>query len=197
MKTIDISQKLRKEMQDVLKSDRFDHTLGVAYTAANLAAVHDEDVQKALIAGFLHDCAKNLSHDDQIKICKKYDVEVTDIEKRNPALIHAKAGMCLAEHKYDINDEEILSAIRWHTTGHPDMTKLEKIVFIADFIEPNRKPLEHMDQIRKEAFRDLDECMKIILRDTLNYLNNIDKECDPMTRMTYEFYSKKGNAANE
>ncbi len=191
MKNLDISKKMRKEMQDVLKADRFDHTLGVAYTAANMAAVHDADVQKALIAGYLHDCAKNLDHDEQIRICKKYGVEVSDIEKRNPSLIHAKAGMCLAEHKYDIDDEEILGAIRWHTTGHPDMTKLEKIVFIADFIEPNRKPLEHMDEIRKEAFRDLDSCMLLILRDTLNYLRNIDKECDQMTNDTYEYYLRK------
>ncbi len=191
MKNLDISKKMRKEMQEVLKADRFDHTLGVAYTAANMASVHDADVQKALIAGYLHDCAKNLDHDEQIRICKKYGVEVSDIEKRNPSLIHAKAGMCLAEHKYDIDDEEILGAIRWHTTGHPDMTKLEKIVFIADFIEPNRKPLEHMDIIRKEAFKDLDSCMLLILRDTLNYLRNIDKECDPMTHDTYEYYLRK------
>ncbi len=191
MKNLDISKKMRKEMQDVLKADRFDHTLGVAYTAANMAAVHDADIQKALIAGYLHDCAKNLDHDEQIRICKKYGVEVSDVERRNPSLIHAKAGMCLAEHKYDIDDEEILGAIRWHTTGHPDMTKLEKVVFIADFIEPNRKPLEHMDEIRKEAFRDLDRCMLLILRDTLNYLRNIDKECDQMTNDTYEYYLRK------
>ena len=188
MKTLEISRKFRKEMQEALKADRFDHTLGVAYTAANLASVHDEDIQKALIAGYLHDCAKNISHEDQIKICKKYDVEVSDIEKRNPSLIHAKAGMCLARYKYGIDDTDILNAIRWHTTGHPEMTGLEKIVFIADFIEPNRKPLEHMDIIRKEAFRDLDACMLIVLKDTINYLRHIDKECDPMTQSTYDYY---------
>ena len=188
MKTLEISRKFRKEMQDALKADRFDHTLGVAYTAANLASVHDEDVQKALIAGYLHDCAKNLSHEEQMKVCKKYDIELSDVEKRNPSLIHAKAGMCLAEYKYGIDDKEILNAIRWHTTGHPGMTKLEMIVFIADFIEPNRKPLEHMEIIRKEAFKNLEACMLIILRDTLNYLHNIDKECDTMTQSTYDYY---------
>ena len=191
MKTLELSKKFRKEMQDALKSDRFDHTLGVAYTAANMAAIFDADNQKALIAGYLHDCAKNLDHEDQIRICKKNGVEITEVERRNPSLIHAKAGMCLARTKYGIEDEEILNAIRWHTTGHPGMTTLEKIVFIADFIEPNRKPLEHMDIIRKEAFRDLDACMLLILRDTLNYLKNIDKECDSMTQDTYEYYLRK------
>ena len=197
MKILDLSQKLRKEMQDTLKADRFDHTLGVAYTAANMAAVHGADEKKALIAGYLHDCAKNLSHDDQIRICKKYGVDVSDIERRNPSLIHAKAGMCLAEHKYEIDDKDILTAIRWHTTGHPGMTKLEKIVFIADFIEPNRKPLEHMAEIRKEAFRDLDRCMLMILGDTLNYLRNIDKECDPMTKETYDYYLREAGKTIE
>jgi predicted HD superfamily hydrolase involved in NAD metabolism len=191
MKTLELSKKFRKEMQDALKSERFDHTLGVAYTAANMAAIFDADNQKALIAGYLHDCAKNLDHEEQIKICKKNGIEITDVERRNPSLIHAKAGMCLARTKYGIEDEEILNAIRWHTTGHPGMTTLEKIVFIADFIEPNRKPLEHMDIIRKEAFRDLDACMLLILRDTLNYLKNIDKECDSMTQDTYEYYLRK------
>ncbi|WP_026665896.1 bis(5'-nucleosyl)-tetraphosphatase (symmetrical) YqeK [Butyrivibrio sp. FC2001] len=191
MKMIELSHKLRKEMKLVLNADRFDHTLGVAYTAANMAAVHDVSIEKALIAGFLHDCAKNLDHEEQIKICNKYGVEITDIEKRNPALIHAKAGMCLAEHKYSYDDPEILGAIRWHTTGHPGMNDLEKIVFIADFIEPNRKPLEHMDIIRKLAYADLDKCMLKILEDTIHYLNNIDKECDPMTWNTYEYYLKK------
>ena len=99
--------------------------------------------------------------------------------------------MCLAEHKYGYDDPEILGAIRWHTTGHPGMNDLEKIVFIADFIEPNRKPLEHMDIIRKLAYADLDKCMLKILEDTIHYLNNIDKECDPMTWNTYEYYLKK------
>ncbi|SEK34041.1 putative HD superfamily hydrolase of NAD metabolism [Butyrivibrio sp. ob235] len=197
MKIIDISHKFRKEMKLVLNADRFDHTLGVAYTAANMAAVHDVSIEKALIAGYLHDCAKNLDHEEQIKICKKYEVDISEVERRNPSLIHAKAGMCLAEHRYGIDDKEILSAIRWHTTGHPGMTDLEKIVFIADFIEPNRKPLEHMSEIRKEAYKNLDKCMLYILRDTLNYLKNIDKECDPMTQDTYDYYLKKGRMNNE
>ncbi len=193
VKILEISHRLRKEMKLVLNADRFDHTLGVAYTAANMAAVHDVPIDKAITAGYLHDCAKNLEHDEQIKICKKYGVEITDVERRNPALIHAKAGMCLAEHKYGIEDEDILGAIRWHTTGHPGMTDLEKIVFIADFIEPNRKPLEHMSEIRKLAYTDLDKCMLHILSDTLNYLKNIDKECDDMTAKTYEYYLEKDN----
>jgi len=190
MKTIEISQKLRKEMEKQLKPDRFDHTLGVAYTAASMAIVHGADIQKALIAGMLHDCAKCMDHEDQIKICEKNKIEITDVERRNHSLLHAKVGMYLAKTKYEIDDPEILGAIRWHTTGKENMSLLEKIVYIADFIEPNRKQLEDMAVIRKEAFTDIDKCMAHILYNSIRYLKTIGKECDETTMTAYEYYKK-------
>lgn len=190
MKTIEISQKLRKQLEKELKPDRFDHTLGVAYTAASMAFVHGADVEKALIAGFLHDCAKCMSHDEQIKICEKNNIDITDVERRNHSLLHAKVGMYLARTRYDVYDTEILNAIRWHTTGREDMSLLEKIIYIADFIEPNRKPLEGLPVIRKEAFEDIDRCLAHILHDSVIYLQTIGKECDEATMNAYEFYKK-------
>ncbi|SCY67699.1 bis(5'-nucleosyl)-tetraphosphatase (symmetrical) YqeK [Butyrivibrio sp. INlla14] len=190
MRTLEISQKLRKELQETLKPDRFDHTLGVAYTAAALAFAHGADAEKALIAGMLHDCAKCMSHDEQIKICEKNNIEISDVEKRNHSLLHAKVGMYLARTKYDVYDTEILNAIRWHTTGREDMSLLEKIVYIADFIEPNRKPLEGMDIIRKEAFTDIDRCLSHILHDSVIYLDTIGKEVDEATNNAYQYYKK-------
>ncbi len=190
MRTIEISQKLRKELQKELKPDRFDHTLGVAYTAANMAFVHGAYVEKALIAGMLHDCAKCISHEEQVKICEKNKIDITEVERRNHSLLHAKVGMYLARTKYDVYDTEILGAIRWHTTGKEDMSLLEKIVYIADFIEPNRKPLEGMDEIRKEAFTDIDRCLAHILHDSVQYLQTIGKECDDATMNAYLYYKK-------
>lgn len=193
MKTVEIMQKLRKELSKELKPDRFDHTLGVAYTAANMAFVYSADVDKALIAGMLHDCAKCLNFEDQIKICEKNNIEISDVERRNHSLIHAKAGMYLARAKYDVYDTEILNAIRWHTTGREDMSLLEKIIYIADFIEPNRKKLEGMDDIRKEAYTDIDKCLAHILHDSVIYLKTIGKECDEATMTAYEYYKKYYN----
>ena len=167
MKIIEVSQKLRKQLENEHKPDRFDHTLGVAYTAANMAFLYGADIEKALIAGYLHDCAKCMTHEEQIKICEKNDIEITEVERKNHSLLHAKVGMYLARTKYDVYDPEILGAIRWHTTGREDMTLLEKIVYIADFIEPNRRPLENMAEIRKEAFTDLDKCLAHILHDSV------------------------------
>ena len=190
MRTLDISQKLRKELEKELKPDRFDHTMGVAYTAASMAFVHGADVEKALIAGFLHDCAKCMSHEDQIKVCEKNNIEITEVERRNHSLLHAKVGMYLARTKYDIYDTDILNAIRWHTTGRENMSLLEKIIYIADFIEPNRKPLENLPKIRKEAFEDIDKCLAHILHDSVIYLQTIGKETDDATMEAYEFYKK-------
>ena len=190
MKIIEVSQKLRKQLENELKPDRFDHTLGVAYTAANMAFLYGADIEKALIAGYLHDCAKCMTHEEQIKICEKNDIEITEVERKNHSLLHAKVGMYLARTKYDIYDSEILGAIRWHTTGREDMTLLEKIVYIADFIEPNRKPLENMAEIRKEAFTDIDRCLAHILHDSVIYLKTIGKEVDEATMNAYEFYKK-------
>ncbi len=188
MKTIEISQSLRKELEKTLKPDRFDHTLGVAYTSASMAFVYGVDVQKALIAGMLHDCAKCMSHDEQVKICEKNKIDITEVERRNHSLLHAKVGMYLAQTKFDIDDQDILNAIRWHTTGREDMSLLEKIVYIADFIEPNRKQLEDMDVIRKEAFTDIDKCLAHILHNSVIYLQTIGKECDDATMKAYEYY---------
>ncbi|WP_026512961.1 bis(5'-nucleosyl)-tetraphosphatase (symmetrical) YqeK [Butyrivibrio sp. LB2008] len=190
MKTLDITQKLRKELEKELKPDRFDHTLGVAYTSASLAMVHGANVEKALIAGFLHDCAKCLSHEEQLKICEKNNIELTDVERRNHSLLHAKAGIYIASTKYEIRDREILDAIRYHTTGRENMSLLEKIVYIADFIEPNRKPLDDMNIIRQEAFSDIDKCLAHILYNSIVYLRTIGKECDDTTMKAYEFYKK-------
>lgn len=190
MRTLDISQKLRKELEKELKPDRFDHTMGVAYTAASMAFVYGADVDKALIAGFLHDCAKCMSHEDQIKVCEKNNIEITDVERRNHSLLHAKVGMYLARTKYDIYDTDILNAIRWHTTGRENMSLLEKIIYIADFIEPNRKPLENLPKIRKEAFEDIDKCLAHILHESVIYLQTIGKETDDATMEAYEFYKK-------
>ena len=193
MKTIEISQKLRKSLEKELKPDRFDHTLGVAYTAANMAFIHGEDVEKALIAGFLHECAKCMSHEDQIKICEKNKIEISEVEKRNHSLLHAKVGMFLARTKYDVYDTDILNAIRWHTTGREDMSLLEKIIYIADFIEPNRKPLDDMNTIRQEAYTDIDRCLAHILHNSVIYLKTIGKEIDDATMIAYEYYKDRYN----
>ncbi|MCM1145891.1 MAG: bis(5'-nucleosyl)-tetraphosphatase (symmetrical) YqeK [Blautia sp.] len=184
-------KKLRKEMEEKLNAKRYEHTLSVAYTAATLAMVHGADKDKALIAGLLHDCAKCLSNKKLLLICRKNNLPVSEIERQNPsALLHAKVGSFLAREKYGIEEEDVLSAIRYHTTGRPDMSLLEKILYIADYIEPGRTHAANLEQIRRIAYQDLDKALLTILEDTLSYLRSTDGQVDSMTKETYEYYKQ-------
>ncbi len=180
---------LRKQMEKVQDEKRYEHTLGVAFTAASLAMRYGADVKQAQVAGLLHDCAKCMTNEERLSICKKNKLEVTPVEKANPFLLHAKVGAFLAKEKYGIQDEEILSAVRFHTTGRPNMTLLEKIVFTADYIEPSRKTAPNLDEVRTLAFQNLDMALCKILSDTLDYLDTVDQEIDPMTKKTYDYYN--------
>lgn len=189
MKQPDLS-KIRKALEKTLDNKRYEHTLGVAYTAASMAMRYGTDMNTAFLAGLLHDCAKNLSDDKKISICEKNNIPITEIELRNPSLLHAKVGSFLAMEEYHIKDMDILNAIRNHTTGRPDMSILEKIIFIADYIEPGRKQAPNLDTIRQLAFIELDKALIAILQDTLNYLHESNKQIDSTTQETYDFYCK-------
>lgn len=185
-------EKLRRAMEKELSAGRYTHTLGVAYTSASLAMAHGEDMKKAMTAGLLHDCAKSMHGSELVAICEKAHLNVTAVERSNPtALLHAKAGAYLAERKYGIEDGDILNAIRYHTTGRPDMSKLEKILYIADYIEPGRKQLAELEMIRRIAFQDLDWTMEKILSNTLAYLRTTDGQVDEMSNRTYQFYKRQ------
>lgn len=182
---------IRKSLKKELDKNRYEHTMGVMYTAGCLAMANGYDIGKAQLAGLLHDCAKCIPDNKKLKICKKNGIEITEVESDNPFLLHAKLGAYVAKETYGIDDEEILHAIAVHTTGAPNMNTLDKIVFIADYIEPLRDKAKNLTAIRKTAFMDLDTALKMILSDTIHYLTGKknDKNIDPMTLKTYQFYT--------
>ncbi len=183
-------EKIRRTIKEELDTRRYSHTLGVMYTAAALAMCHGASLEKAMLAGLLHDCAKGVPNDKKIGLCRKYGIEVSDTERQNPSLLHAKLGAYFACKKYQIEDEEVLSAILCHTTGKPDMSLLDKIVYIADYIEPERKELPNMAEVRALAFHDIDACLYRILEDSLVYLKTRDMIVDTMTEKTYKYYKE-------
>ncbi len=192
MKKTNSLKKLRRAMEKIQDGKRFEHTLGVEYTAAALAMRYDCDVRKAQIAGLLHDCAKCLTDEKRLSICRKHNIPITTVEKKNPFLLHAKVGAYLARNKYGIKNQDILNAICNHTTGRQNMSTLEKIVFIADYIEPGRTHAPNLAEVRKLAFVDLDKAFLRILEDTLDYLNDTGGDIDPMTEETWKFYNNRG-----
>jgi predicted HD superfamily hydrolase involved in NAD metabolism len=181
---------IRKKVKKDLDKSRYEHTKGVMYTAGSLAMAYGYDYNKAMLAGLLHDCAKCLSTSEKLSLCKKHHILVTSVELENPGLLHAKAGMVQAEEKFHIKDPEILHAIKVHTTGEPDMNLLDKIIYVADYIEPLRCEAPHLEEIRQLAFSDLNRCVAVILFDTLHYLDGRKGSIDPTTRRTYDFYKQ-------
>lgn len=181
---------IRKKLKKKLTSDRYKHTIGVAHTCQSLAMSMGEDIERAYLAGLLHDCAKCIPDDEKIRKCEKNNIPISDIERRSPYLLHSKLGAHIAKKKYLIEDAEILSSIECHTTGKPGMTNLEMIVFVADYIEPGRNKADNLEQIRIEAFKDIRLCVYHILRDTLEYLKRKNNPIDDMTEKTYNYYKK-------
>lgn len=189
-KSVDLKD-LMRAMEKCQDFKRYQHTLGVEFTAAAMAMKYGVPIRSAQIAGLLHDCAKCLSDRKKLSICEKNNLDVTELERRNPYLLHSKAGSFLAKSQYHVEDPDILNAIRYHTTGRPGMSPLEKIIFIADYIEPGRKQAPNLSEVRALAFENLDAALIRILSDTLRYLKEGGGEIDPMTRKTYDYYCKE------
>lgn len=181
---------LQQAMSKVQTEKRFYHTLGVQTTSFSMALKHGADEEKALIAGLLHDSAKCLTNEVLLSECRQYGINISKAEGKSPYLLHGKLGAYYAESKYGIADKEIQSAISYHTTGKPDMTLLEKIVFTADYIEPSRSSVKipNLHEIRTLAFENLDLAVYQILENTLNYLKKLQLEVDSTTVDAYEYY---------
>lgn len=179
------------EMNHILRKEqdkkRYEHTQGVMYMSAALCMRYGIDMNKGMLAGLLHDCAKCYKVKEQYALCKKHHIKLSDYEEENPSLIHAKLGSYLAETIYKVHDKDILSAIMYHTTGRPAMTTLEKIIYIADYIEPHRE-LPRVDEMRSLAFQNLDQTIYELAEMTLEHLSHDDKVIDASTIATYEYY---------
>ena len=181
---------IKHSLQSRLSERRYEHTLGVEYTCCALAMRYGADMEQARLAGLLHDCAKHYSGEKLIKKCAEYQLSMNEYEKAFPELLHAKVGANLARTKYGIEDKAVLDAIDCHTTGKPNMNLLEKILYVADYMEPNRDRAPRLNEIRTLAFSDLDACLLMILSGTLNYLKSTGSVIDPQTEATYEFYNR-------
>lgn len=155
-------------LKENLSEERYFHTLGVAETSKELAKLFNLNEEKAYLAGLLHDCAKGFSKEKNLEIINSY-LKIDACEMINPKTYHAPVGAYIAEKELGITDNEILSAIRWHTIGKLNMSDFEKVIFIADKIEKNTRPPEMINQIRPKLFEKngldnaLLECYKITI----------------------------------
>lgn len=177
---------IRKHLKKKLDAYRYEHTLGVEFTCQALAMRYGYDLDKADLAGLLHDSAKRFEDPVMLQKCLDRNIPVTAEEERDPSLLHAKLGAWMTEHKYEVDDPEILSAITCHTTGKPGMSLLDKILYVADYIEPRRSKAANLTAMRKLAFIDLDEACLEIMESILVYLKSTGCQIDPMTEAACE-----------
>lgn len=182
-------KKYEKEIRDRIGEKRFLHTLRVRDTAIELAKIHGVDQEKAEVAGFLHDCAKIRDHEELIKAAKKSGLLLTKEMQKAPQIIHSYLGALYARDLYGIEDEDILNAITYHTTGRANMSDLEKIIFLADYIEPMRN-FDGVEKARQLAKKDLDEAMYFALNNTLNFLVKHDTYIVPTTVTARNYYKE-------
>lgn len=172
---------IRKHLKKKLDAYRYEHTLGVEFTCQALAMRYGYDLDKADLAGLLHDSAKRFENSVMLQKCLDRGIPVIAEEERDPSLLHAKLGAWMAENKYGVDDPEILSAITCHTTGKPGMSLLDKILYVADYIEPRRSKAANLPEMRKLAFIDLDQACFEIMESILEYLKSTGCQIDPMT----------------
>ncbi len=179
---------LRNEVMPYLSSRRIAHVAGCESEAVLLAMQYGEDADSAAEAAILHDITKRLSFDEHLKLCEKYGIVCDKSELENEKLLHAITGAALARDLFGVSDE-IYSAIRYHTTGRPDMTLLEKIIYLADYIEPTRD-FDGVEALREAVYRDLDYGLSLAFEMSLTEVRSYGIEPHKNTVEAYEWYNK-------
>ena len=162
---------LRPVALSYLKYKRIPHVLGTEQEAVRLAERYGADVRKAQVAALLHDCTKKLDMEQQLALCRRYGIRLDELEQKALKLLHAKTGAAIARDVFGV-DDEIYRAIWWHTTGHAHMTLLEKIIYLADYIEPSRD-FPGVDKLRSVCYKDLDEGLLLGLEMSIEEMTNM------------------------
>lgn len=161
--------KIKAYLKENLKESRYNHTLGVIETAKALANINGVDEDKAEIAALAHDVAKNMTIEAMRQIIEENNIELSCEVLKTPELWHSIIAPIMGKEVFQIEDEDILNAMRWHTTGRENMTTLEKIIYMADMIEPKRS-FKGVEMLRRYTFEELDKGFLMALNHTINYL---------------------------
>lgn len=181
-------EQMKEKLSTMLTDHRYTHSLGVMETAEKLAMLFGVDREKAVIAGLLHDCAKQIEKPTQLAMCEELGVELDEMKRENLALLHAELGAKLAETEFGITDNEIIGAIQFHTLGRPDMTDLEKILYLSDMIEPNRREYEGLAGLRELSEKNLTEATLYGLELTIAHIERKGQVLHTQTMEAERFY---------
>lgn len=172
-----------------LTADRFVHSLNVADMARELARIYSYDEKKAYLAGLVHDCTKNTPPDEQLRIIKSGGIVLSALEMKNGKLWHALSGSVYIQSEYGIDDGDIISAVRYHTTGRADMTMLEKIIYVADLVSKERD-YPGADELRMTAKGNLEKAVHEGAEFTVNRLTKLNAVIHPDTIKAMNYYKE-------
>jgi len=191
-------EEIKVYIKENLIEERYAHSLGVAETAKRLATLNGISEEKAEIAGLAHDVAKNLSKARMKEMMEENNIILSQVEEKNPNLWHSIIAPIEAKEKLGIEDEEILDAIRWHTTGKEDMSILTKIIYISDMIEPSRN-FDSIEDIRKFTLEDLDKGVYYGLTHSIEFLliKNLLIDENSMRARNYFLFDSKFKAQSK
>lgn len=162
-------ERIERYLKKNLKIKRYNHSLSVRDTAVELAERYNEDTYKARLAGLIHDCAKEMDDDSILSLVKGHGHTIDYISAQSPQLLHGLAASIIAKETMNIIDEDILNAVTYHTTGRKKMSKLEKIIYIADYVEPLRK-FPGVEELRKAAEENLNKAVLMSFDMTIRYV---------------------------
>lgn len=160
---------IRKQLREMTDDVRYNHTLGVMDCARELAGIYGVDPRQTEVAALLHDCARCLSSRDLLAIAEKQGLLVDELERTVPELLHGKVGAFFARTRFDVGDRAVLRAVELHTLGAREMTQLDKVIFIADMIEPGRD-FPGVGELREAARSDLDLALLKCFDSTISYV---------------------------
>ena len=179
-----------EHLKGMLTYHRFTHTLGVADTAQRLATNCGVDPLRARLAGLLHDCAKSMPLEEMREMVMNNldDLDVEELETR--AILHAPAGMVMARDVFGVRDPSILSAIRKHTVGDGEMSPMDALIYVSDFIEPGREPFPGLEKARKLAEKDIYKAMVCCTQLTAKHLKSQGKHVHPRSQALLDNYDK-------
>lgn len=183
-------EEYQQRLREILSDKRFAHSIGVMETAKALAEQYGEDQERAALAGLLHDVAKELSLEESLEKCKAYGVALDEYMLRAPKTIHAPLGAEVLRNEWGISDEEILHAVAVHTLGDTEMSLLDKIIYMADYVEPNRT-FGGVEELRELAFRSLDEAIMVGASWTLTEIIEGGRTIHPISLKVYNEYAIK------
>ena len=172
---MELIDKIKEDLKNTLSERRYIHSLGVMEMAVELAQIYNVDEKKAELAGLLHDNAKEMTPEELLKYVDDNNIKISEVERINTKILHGKVGADIAKKKYGVS-KEIQEAIEYHTTTNPNMTTLDKIVFVADKIELNRKSATYdIESERELAKKDIDGAVIFIINSNITSLIQKDK----------------------